>query len=61
MLGPVVLSGLNEGKRDLSRQKWTYQARMINFVSLIVKFIHMHIILSNKYFLLFRLVSKEKT
>ncbi|KAF3333442.1 beta-galactosidase 9 [Carex littledalei] len=25
VLGPVVLSGLNEGKRDLSRQKWTYQ------------------------------------
>ncbi|RCV22610.1 hypothetical protein SETIT_4G234100v2 [Setaria italica] len=25
VLGPVTLSGLNEGKRDLSNQKWTYQ------------------------------------
>ncbi|EES06516.1 beta-galactosidase 4 isoform X2 [Sorghum bicolor] len=25
VLGPVTLSGLNEGKRDLSHQKWTYQ------------------------------------
>ena len=25
VLGPVTLSGLNEGKRDLSSQKWTYQ------------------------------------
>ncbi|KAG2612450.1 beta-galactosidase 9-like [Panicum virgatum] len=25
VLGPVTLSGLNEGKRDLSGQKWTYQ------------------------------------
>jgi hypothetical protein len=25
VLGPVALSGLNEGKRDLSNQKWTYQ------------------------------------
>ncbi|CAO2037710.1 unnamed protein product [Urochloa humidicola] len=25
VLGPVTLSGLNEGKRDLSYQKWTYQ------------------------------------
>lgn len=25
VLGPVTLSGLNEGTRDLSRQKWTYQ------------------------------------
>ncbi|AQL04122.1 Beta-galactosidase 9 [Zea mays] len=25
VLGPVTLSGLNEGKRDLSDQKWTYQ------------------------------------
>uniref|UniRef100_A0A0D3GI21 Beta-galactosidase n=1 Tax=Oryza barthii TaxID=65489 RepID=A0A0D3GI21_9ORYZ len=25
VLGPVTLSGLNEGKRDLSKQKWTYQ------------------------------------
>nr|XP_010910613.2 beta-galactosidase [Elaeis guineensis] len=25
VLGPVTLDGLNEGKRDLSRQKWTYQ------------------------------------
>ncbi|XP_074584190.1 beta-galactosidase-like [Curcuma longa] len=25
VLGPVTLDGLNEGKRDLSSQKWTYQ------------------------------------
>ncbi|TVU33106.1 hypothetical protein EJB05_24891, partial [Eragrostis curvula] len=25
VLGPVTLSGLNEGKKDLSHQKWTYQ------------------------------------
>ncbi|KAJ6805028.1 beta-galactosidase isoform X2 [Iris pallida] len=25
VLGPVTLSGLNEGKRDLSQQKWFYQ------------------------------------
>ncbi|KAM3192021.1 hypothetical protein ACQJBY_069332 [Aegilops geniculata] len=25
VLGPVTLSGLNQGKRDLSNQKWTYQ------------------------------------
>ncbi|XP_008793242.1 beta-galactosidase [Phoenix dactylifera] len=25
VLGPVTLDGLNQGKRDLSRQKWTYQ------------------------------------
>ncbi|KQJ94047.1 beta-galactosidase 4 isoform X2 [Brachypodium distachyon] len=25
VLGPVTLSGLSEGKRDLSHQKWTYQ------------------------------------
>nr|P45582.1 RecName: Full=Beta-galactosidase; Short=Lactase; Flags: Precursor [Asparagus officinalis]CAA54525.1 beta-galactosidase [Asparagus officinalis] len=25
VLGPVTLTGLNEGKRDLSLQKWTYQ------------------------------------
>ncbi|OAY82569.1 beta-galactosidase-like [Ananas comosus] len=25
VLGPVTLSGLNEGKRDLTSQKWTYQ------------------------------------
>ncbi|KAG2657106.1 hypothetical protein PVAP13_1KG193300 [Panicum virgatum] len=25
VLGPVTLSGLNEGRRDLSHQKWTYQ------------------------------------
>ncbi|RCV04842.1 hypothetical protein SETIT_1G033600v2 [Setaria italica] len=25
VLGPVTVSGLNEGKRDLSHQKWTYQ------------------------------------
>ncbi|KAG1335411.1 Beta-galactosidase [Cocos nucifera] len=25
VLGPVTLDGLNNGKRDLSRQKWTYQ------------------------------------
>ncbi|KAL5229014.1 hypothetical protein ABZP36_017279 [Zizania latifolia] len=25
ILGPVVLDGLNEGKRDLTWQKWTYQ------------------------------------
>ncbi|KAH7657473.1 Beta-galactosidase protein [Dioscorea alata] len=25
VLGPVTLSGLNEGTRDLSHQKWTYQ------------------------------------
>ncbi|XP_062178882.1 beta-galactosidase 9 [Phragmites australis] len=25
VLGPVTLSGLNEGKRDLGNQKWTYQ------------------------------------
>ncbi|CAN6169613.1 unnamed protein product [Urochloa humidicola] len=25
VLGPVTLSGLNEGNRDLSNQKWTYQ------------------------------------
>ncbi|XP_062223712.1 beta-galactosidase 4 [Phragmites australis] len=25
VLGPVTLSGLNDGKRDLSHQKWTYQ------------------------------------
>jgi hypothetical protein len=25
VLGPVTLSGLNKGKRDLSHQKWTYQ------------------------------------
>ncbi|XP_008805774.2 beta-galactosidase-like isoform X3 [Phoenix dactylifera] len=25
VLGPVTLDGLNEGERDLSRQKWTYQ------------------------------------
>ncbi|RWW59556.1 hypothetical protein BHE74_00033564, partial [Ensete ventricosum] len=26
VLGPVTLEGLNEGKRDLSSQKWIYQA-----------------------------------
>jgi hypothetical protein len=25
VLRPVTLSGLNQGKRDLSNQKWTYQ------------------------------------
>jgi hypothetical protein len=25
VLGPVTLSDLNEGKRDLSNQKWRYQ------------------------------------
>ncbi|KAG0454694.1 hypothetical protein HPP92_023986 [Vanilla planifolia] len=25
VLGPVILSGLNEGRRDLSNQQWTYQ------------------------------------
>ncbi|KAG0493896.1 hypothetical protein HPP92_004890 [Vanilla planifolia] len=28
ILGPVTLSGLNEGKRDLSHQQWTYQVGM---------------------------------
>lgn len=25
VLGPVTLSGLNEGRRDLSWQKWSYK------------------------------------
>jgi hypothetical protein len=25
ILGPVTLDGLNEGRRDLTWQKWTYQ------------------------------------
>jgi hypothetical protein len=25
VLGPVTLKGLNEGTRDLSRQKWSYK------------------------------------
>jgi hypothetical protein len=29
VLGPVTLSGLNQGKRDLSNQKWTYQVNHI--------------------------------
>jgi hypothetical protein len=29
VLGPVTLSGLNQGKRDLSTQKWTYQVHHI--------------------------------
>ncbi|PKA59007.1 Beta-galactosidase [Apostasia shenzhenica] len=28
VLGPVTISGLNEGKRDLSHQQWTYQIGM---------------------------------
>lgn len=65
MLGPVVLSGLNEGKRDLSRQKWTYQVKMINFLSLAhcKYFIITHINYLVKFisFIFFRLALKEKT
>lgn len=25
VLGPVTLKGLNEGTRDISKQKWTYK------------------------------------
>jgi hypothetical protein len=30
VLGPVTLSGLNEGRRDLSHQKWTYQVLLLS-------------------------------
>lgn len=29
VLGPVTLNGLNEGKRDLSLQKWSYKVHLI--------------------------------
>jgi len=29
ILGPVTLDGLNEGKRDLTWQKWTYQVTSV--------------------------------
>lgn len=29
ILGPVSLSGLNEGRRDLTWQKWTYKVSFL--------------------------------
>lgn len=33
VLGPVSLSGLNEGRRDLSWQKWFYKVNFFSFSS----------------------------
>lgn len=35
ILGPVSLSGLNEGRRDLTWQKWTYK---VSFLLLMIVF-----------------------
>lgn len=31
VLGPVSLKGLNEGTRDLTKQKWSYKVRASSF------------------------------
>lgn len=32
VLGPVTLEGLNEGKRDLTKQKWAYKVSLVSCV-----------------------------
>jgi len=32
VLGPVTLKGLNEGTRDLSRQKWSYKVCCLVYI-----------------------------
>lgn len=33
VLGPVAIHGLDKGKMDLSRQKWSYKVRKYNHIS----------------------------
>lgn len=34
ILGPISISGLNEGKKDLTWQKWNYQVKILKYVSI---------------------------